>query len=126
MIRYKCPHCQGNLENEDSRGGKVDVCPLCQGVHTIPLSKSQKRMAKEQEVRIAEKEKQRPKAVATPAKKQAKREALLIKCPACNRDVSSKAPTCPGCGHQIRSTSQIEQDEFDAFWDQKLNGISFT
>lgn len=25
----------------------------------------------------------------------------LIPCPACNRQVSQAAPTCPGCGHPI-------------------------
>jgi len=27
--------------------------------------------------------------------------AYLIKCPLCNRDVSSEALACPGCGHGI-------------------------
>ena len=26
----------------------------------------------------------------------------LIPCPACKREVSPEAPTCPGCGHKLR------------------------
>jgi len=28
----------------------------------------------------------------------------LIKCPACNKDVSSEAPACPSCGQPIKSS----------------------
>ena len=28
----------------------------------------------------------------------------LIKCPACNKDVSSEAPACPACGQPIKSS----------------------
>lgn len=30
----------------------------------------------------------------------------LIKCPECGKDVSSKAPGCPNCGHPIRPAKQ--------------------
>ena len=29
----------------------------------------------------------------------------LIKCPSCDKDVSSEAPACPHCGHPIRPTT---------------------
>ncbi len=29
----------------------------------------------------------------------------LIKCPECNHDVSSTAPTCPHCGYQLKKPS---------------------
>ena len=31
----------------------------------------------------------------------------LIKCPSCNKDVSTKAASCPHCGHQFKSAGGI-------------------
>lgn len=33
----------------------------------------------------------------------------LIKCPACDHNVSTKAPSCPSCGEPLRSTVEIAQ-----------------
>jgi hypothetical protein len=30
----------------------------------------------------------------------------LIKCPECGREISSKAPTCPGCGSPVGSDAR--------------------
>lgn len=43
-----------------------------------------------------------PPKVARPIPAQA-----LIKCPACARDVSQLAPTCPGCGHPIAAPKRV-------------------
>ena len=32
----------------------------------------------------------------------------IIKCPECGRDVSDKAPTCPGCGAPVSAVEQPE------------------
>ena len=34
--------------------------------------------------------------------------AYLVKCSLCNRDVSSVAKTCPGCGHNV-GADQVER-----------------
>jgi DNA-directed RNA polymerase subunit RPC12/RpoP/phage FluMu protein Com len=48
-IKYKCPECGEKLENTGSMGGSEDKCPLCGNIHTVPLSKGQKKTVREQE-----------------------------------------------------------------------------
>lgn len=38
--------------------------------------------------------------------------AKLVKCPACDNDVSAKAAACPQCGHSMRKwwQSRVETD----------------
>jgi DNA-directed RNA polymerase subunit RPC12/RpoP len=53
-IKYKCPECGEKLENTGSMGGLDDKCPLCGNVHSVPLSKSQKKAIREQEAQEEE------------------------------------------------------------------------
>ncbi len=39
MIVYKCYSCGTKLETDDSLSGKQEVCPSCQKVNRVPLSK---------------------------------------------------------------------------------------
>lgn len=43
----------------------------------------------------------------------------LINCPECGRQVSDKAPTCPGCGVVIAAqpSEAVPQDSYDQRWD---------
>ena len=43
----------------------------------------------------------------------------LINCPECGRQVSDKAPTCPGCGVVIATQppEAVPQDSYDQRWD---------
>jgi len=52
-IKYKCPECGKKLENAGSMGGLDDKCPLCGNVHTVPLSKGQKKTIREQDAQAA-------------------------------------------------------------------------
>lgn len=33
----------------------------------------------------------------------------LTKCPDCKREVSTKAPTCPACGRQMKAGNSVSQ-----------------
>jgi hypothetical protein len=44
----------------------------------------------------------------------------LINCPDCNKQVSSNAPTCPGCGAPIAIATTPKEGDFIPYTDQEV------
>ena len=117
----ECARCHESLtiNREEVEAGGYK-CPVCNGANAIPDSvrAEYKKNRAQDEVRRQEQERKqqerehkrkwriRREQYAADVRKQKKpeeqrraRELSLMRCPACNKEVSIKAFSCPHCGH---------------------------
>lgn len=98
-IHFPCPACGGDVEILDTQVGQTIACGHCGTSIDTEVERPEATSPPLQRHEI-------PTPVPAPVPTPAAAPAIaLVPCPACGRQLSSQAPSCPGCGHVISPTS---------------------
>lgn len=141
MITFQCPSCGKEYKVQDEFGGRSTTCRSCRKLMTIPypaaipispispkLSAPKQHQMKEQGIKKKSFWSAVCKALNTRVddspKKSKKKDAALIPCTDCGKEISSNASACPHCGAQTPITKQqMASQERERDWQNILSGI---